>query len=121
MKMHNIQLSPNCCLPDGMSTLQMGDSTFFSASITVKNSPRTGAENWTQLECYKYKLFKKILPSFSAKLKWVVNKKSLLKAASKESDDLLNDTPTSSPSPQADMVVRWVCHFSVLTPLNQHI
>ena len=51
---------------------------------------------------------------------------SHFKAVSDESDDLLNDTPTSSPSPQtemsmswepsalADMAMSWVCHFSVV-------
>ena len=33
-----------------------------------------------------------------------------------ESDELLNDTPNSSPSPLVEMVISWVCHFSVVTP-----
>ena len=38
-----------------------------------------------------------------------------MKAESSEHDDLLNDTPTSSLSPQAEMAMRWVCHFSADT------
>ena len=29
-----------------------------------------------------------------------------------ESDDLLNDTPISSPSRQVEMAMSWVCHFN---------
>ena len=36
--------------------------------------------------------------------------------ASNESDDLINGTPTSSPSPQAEMTMGWVGHFGVMTP-----
>ena len=36
--------------------------------------------------------------------------------ASNESDDLINDTPTSSPSPQAEMAMSLVGHFGVMTP-----
>ena len=38
-----------------------------------------------------------------------------LKANSNTRDDLLNDTPTSSPSPQAEMSMSWVGHFSLVT------
>ena len=38
-----------------------------------------------------------------------------LKAVSSESDDPINDTPTSSPSPQVKMAKSWVGHFSVET------
>ena len=38
-----------------------------------------------------------------------------MKAVSNKSDDLLNDTPTSSPSPLAEMAMRWVGHFSAVT------
>ena len=34
-----------------------------------------------------------------------------------KSDDLLNDTPTSSPSLLAEMVMSWLCHFSDLLAL----
>ena len=37
-------------------------------------------------------------------------------AVSNESDKLLNDTPTSSPSPLTEMAMVWVCHFNVVTP-----
>ena len=37
-----------------------------------------------------------------------------LKAVSNESDDLLNDTTTSSPSPQARAVMSWVYRLSVV-------
>ena len=39
-----------------------------------------------------------------------------MKAASNESGDLSNDTPTSSPSPLAEMAMSWVAHFGVVTP-----
>ena len=39
-----------------------------------------------------------------------------LKAVSSESDDPINDTPTSSPSPQGKMAMSWVGHLSVETP-----
>ena len=39
-----------------------------------------------------------------------------LKAVSKENDDILDDTPTSSPSQQAEIVMSWVGHFSVVKP-----
>ena len=39
-----------------------------------------------------------------------------LKAVSNEIDYQLNDTPTSSPSPLAEMAMSWVGHFSVKTP-----
>ena len=35
---------------------------------------------------------------------------------SNESDDLLNDTHTSSPSPQVEMPMGWVGHFSAVSP-----
>ena len=38
-----------------------------------------------------------------------------LKAVSNESDDPINDTPTSSPSPQVEMAMSWVGHLSVET------
>ena len=41
-----------------------------------------------------------------------------LKAVSNESDDLLNDTPTSLPSPQAETAMSRFGHFSVVTPLD---
>ena len=34
----------NVSLPEGISTLQIGDSIFFNVSITGANSGRTGAE-----------------------------------------------------------------------------
>ena len=37
-------------------------------------------------------------------------------AVSNASDELLNDTPTSSPSPRAEVAMSLVCHFSVATP-----
>ena len=33
-----------------------------------------------------------------------------------DSDDLLNDTPTSSPFPLVEMSISSACHFSVVTP-----
>ena len=39
-----------------------------------------------------------------------------MKAVSNESDDLLNDSHISSPSPQAEMAMSWMGHFSVVTP-----
>ena len=37
-------------------------------------------------------------------------------AISNKRDELLNETPTSLPSPRAEMAMSWVCHFSVVTP-----
>ena len=39
-----------------------------------------------------------------------------LKAVSSESDDPINDPPTSSPSPQVEMAMSWVGHLSVEKP-----
>ena len=41
--------------------------------------------------------------------------RSHLKADSNENGDLLNDTPTSMPSPQVEMAMSRVSHFSVVT------
>ena len=43
-----------------------------------------------------------------------------LKAVSKENEDILNDTPSSSPSLQAEMMMSWVGHFSFVIPHNFH-
>ena len=37
-------------------------------------------------------------------------------AVSNASDELLNDTPTSLPSPRGEVAMSLVCHFSVVTP-----
>ena len=36
-----------------------------------------------------------------------------MKAVSNE-NDIINDTPTSSPSPQAEMAMSWVSYFGVV-------
>ena len=41
---------------------------------------------------------------------------SHLKAVPNESDALVNDTPTSSPSPLAEMAMNGLSHFSAVTP-----
>ena len=61
---------------------------------------------------YKYKVYKKVLTKVGCCL--------LTESTDipKESDDLLNDTPTPSRSPRAEMAMRWVhmSFFNVVTP-----
>ena len=58
-----------------------------------------------QTKSNKHKLFQKSLSSFSAESTAVSEKKVM---------NLLKDTPISSPSPPAEMAMRWaVCHFDV--------
>ena len=42
-------------------------------------------------------------------------RKQNFSSCSNKGAGLLNDTPTSSPSPLVEMAMSWVCHFSVLT------
>ena len=63
---------------------------------------------------YKYKIFKKACHLSARKLKPFESEISV--AVSKESDEHLNDTPTSSPSPLAEIAMSLVCHFSIVTP-----
>ena len=66
---------------------------------------------------FYYSIFTSI--SFSKKLAIFLHLTKVgclhLKAVSNESDDLLNDTHTSSPSQQAEMSMSWMGHFSVVT------
>ena len=62
---------------------------------------------------HKSKLFKKKLAIFQHSTKVGCRR---LTESTNESDDLLNNTPISSPSPQAETAMSWVGHFSVVTP-----
>ena len=64
---------------------------------------------------YKRKLFKKACHLYAlTKMGCRLLAESI--EASNESGDLINDTPTSSPSPLAEMAMSWVGHFSAVTP-----
>ena len=78
--------------------------------LCVSRFPGCNKKSTLSMENYKHKLFLK-KPSV-----WLKVESGISVAVSNESDDPLNDTPTSSPPPLAEMAMSWACHFIVVTP-----